>query len=73
MPDLENLGFQLEMANATTFVIKETPADSAGIDAVGLVEKMLENYKQHRSDLQLERKLNLAPTQIGRASCRERV
>ena len=62
MPDLENLGFQLEMANATTFVIKGTPADSAGIDAVGLVEKMLENYKQHRSDLQLERKLNLAHT-----------
>ncbi len=62
MPDLENLGFQLEMANATTFVIKGTPADSAGIDAVGLVEKMLENYKQHRSDLQLERKLHLAHT-----------
>ena len=62
LPDLENLGFVLEQANATTFMINGTPADAAGYDAVALLEKILDNYKLNRSDLQLDRKLNLAKT-----------
>lgn len=62
MPELENLGFVLEQANPTTFMINGTPSDAAGIDAVELVEKILDNYKINRSDLQLDRKLNLAKT-----------
>ena len=62
MPDLENLGFRLEQANPTTFMINGTPADSSGTDAVTLLEKILENYKINRTDLQLDRKLNLAKT-----------
>ena len=62
MPDLENLGFVLEQANPTTFMINGTPADAAGSDALALLEKILDNYKLNRSDLQLDRKLNLAKT-----------
>ena len=62
MPDLENLGFRLEQANPTTFMINGTPADSSGTDAVTLLEKILENYKINRTDLQLDRKLNLSKT-----------
>ena len=61
-PELENLGFVLEQANPTTFMINGTPSDSAGSDAVELVEKILDNYKINRTDLQLDRKLNLAKT-----------
>ena len=68
MPDLENLGFRLEQANPTTFMINGTPADSAGTDAVMLLEKILENYKLNRTDLQLDRKLNLAKTMASQLS-----
>jgi len=62
LPELENLGFVLEQANPTTFMINGTPSDAAGCDAVDLLEKILENYKTNTTDLQLDRKLNLAKT-----------
>ena len=62
LPELENLGFVLEQANPTTFMINGTPSDAAGCDAVALLEKILDNYKINRTDLQLDRKLNLAKT-----------
>jgi DNA mismatch repair protein MutL len=62
MPELENLGFVLEQANPTTFMINGTPSDAAGCDAVALLEQILENAKINRTDLQLDRKLNLAKT-----------
>ena len=62
MPELENLGFVLEQANPTTFMINGTPSDAAGCDAVTLLEQILDNYKINTTDLQLDRKLNLAKT-----------
>ena len=62
LPELENLGFALDQVNPTTFMINGTPADAAGCDAVALLEKILENCKINRTDLQLDRKLNLAKT-----------
>jgi DNA mismatch repair protein MutL len=68
MPELENLGFVLEQANPTTFMINGTPSDAAGCDAVALLEKILDNYKLNRNDLQLDRKLNLAKTMSSQLS-----
>ncbi len=68
MLELESIGFVLEQANPTTFIINGTPADSAGADAVALLEKILENYKINRTDLQLDRKLNLAKTMAAQLS-----
>ena len=68
LPELENLGFVLEQANPTTFMIKGTPSDAAGCDAVALLEKILDNYKINRTDLQLDRKLNLAKTMAAQLS-----
>ena len=62
LPELENLGFVLEQANPSTFMINGTPADAAGYDMVALLEKILDNFKLNRTDLQLDRKLNLAKT-----------
>ena len=62
LPELENLGFVLEQANPTTFMINGTPSDATGCDAVALLEKILDNYKINRTDLQLDRKLSLAKT-----------
>jgi len=62
LPELENLGFKLEQLNPTTFMINGTPSDAAGCDALALLEQILDNYKINRTDLQLDRKLNLAKT-----------
>ena len=68
LPELENLGFVLEQANPTTFMINGTPSDAAGCDAVALLEQILDNYKINRTDLQLDRKLNLANTMAAQLS-----
>lgn len=68
LPELENLGFALEQANPTTFMVNGTPADAAGCDAVDLLEKILDNNKLNRTDLQLDRKLNLAKTMAAQLS-----
>ena len=62
LPELQNLGFVLEQVNPTTFMINGTPSDAAGHDAVELLERILDNYKINRTDLKLDRKLNLAKT-----------
>lgn len=68
LPELENLGFVLEQANPTTFMINGTPSDAAGCDAVALLEKILDNGKINRTDLQLDRKLSLAKTMAAQLS-----
>ncbi len=62
LPELGALGFVLEQANPTTFMINGTPSDAAGCDAVALLEQILDNYKLNRTDLQIDRKLSLAKT-----------
>ena len=62
LPDLRRVGFDLEQVNATTFIIKGTPADMAGFNAVEMIEKMIDNYKINRTDLNLDRKLGIAKT-----------
>ena len=62
LPELQRLGFVMEQANPTTFMINGTPADLAGGNPIELLEKMLENFKINRTDLQLDRKLVMAKT-----------
>ena len=68
LPELENLGFVVEQANPSTFMINGTPSDAAGCDTVALLEQILDNYKINRTDLQLDRKLNLAKTMAAQLS-----
>lgn len=68
MPELDGLGFALEQANPTTFMVNGTPTDMAGCDAIQVLEKIIESYKINRSDLQLDRKLNLAKTMASQLS-----
>ena len=68
LSELGNLGFVLEQVNPTTFMINGTPSDAAGCDVVALLEKILDNFKLNRTDLQLDRKLNLAKTMAAQLS-----
>ena len=68
LPELQRLGFVLEQANATTFMINGTPADLSECTPAELLEKMLDNYKINRTDLQLDRKLCMAKTMASQLS-----
>lgn len=59
-PDLEKIGFRIEILNATTFIINGTPVDIKEKDAVSLIEKILNIYKTNQADLKLNKKVNLA-------------
>ena len=68
LPELQQLGFNMEQVNPTTFMINGTPADLSGADPVALLENMSDNYKINRNDLQLERKLGIAKTMASQLS-----
>ena len=68
LPELQRLGFVLEQANATTFMINGTPSDLSECTPAELLEKMLDNYKINRTDLQLDRKLCMAKTMASQLS-----
>lgn len=59
---LKILGYNIEEMGQTTFVVNGTPEGLQEKDIHGLIEKMLEHYKKNASDLQLDKKLNLART-----------
>lgn len=59
---LKILGYNIEEMGQTTFVVNGTPEGLVEKDIHGLIEKILEHYKKNASDLQLEKKLNLART-----------
>lgn len=59
---LKILGYNIEEMGQTTFVVNGTPEGLLEKDIHGLIEKMLEHYKKNASDLQLDKKLNLART-----------
>lgn len=59
---LKILGYNIEEMGQTTFVVNGTPEGLLEKDIHGLIEKILEHYKKNASDLQLDKKLNLART-----------
>lgn len=58
--DLEMVGYMIEDLGQFTFVINGSPAGFSHIDAAAQLEKILENFKTNKSDLQIDHKLNLA-------------
>lgn len=59
LPDLNQLGYQLEPFGANTFVIQGTPADVVNGSEKTSIEKMLEQYKHFSSDLKYSKREKL--------------
>lgn len=59
-PELEKIGFRIEILNATTFIINGIPVDIKEKDVVSLIEKILDLYKTNQTSLKLDKKVNLA-------------
>jgi DNA mismatch repair protein MutL len=61
LPDLQTLGFQLRPFGKTTYIIDGIPADLGNnVNEAIVIEKLLEDIKNNKSDLQLDKRENLA-------------
>ncbi len=58
--DIETLGFKIDNSGLNSFVINGIPADISKIDVKELLETVLENYKRNLTDINLDKKTNLA-------------
>lgn len=61
LPDIQALGFQIREFGKNTYVVEGIPADLGnGISEGQIIEKLIEDYKNNRSDLKLSKRDNLA-------------
>ena len=59
VPDLKQLGYQLEPFGKNTFVIQGTPADMPQAGETNAIEKLLEQYKHFSNDLKYSKREKL--------------
>ena len=59
VPDLKQLGYQLEPFGNNTFVIQGTPADMPQAGETNAIEKLLEQYKHFSNDLKYSKREKL--------------
>ncbi len=59
LPDLKQLGYQLEPFGNNTFVIQGTPADMPQAGESNAIEKLLEQYKHFSNDLKYSKREKL--------------
>ena len=59
IPDLKQLGYQLEPFGNNTFVIQGTPADMTQAGETNAIEKLLEQYKHFSNDLKYSKREKL--------------
>jgi DNA mismatch repair protein MutL len=58
LPDLHQLGFQLEPFGNHTFVVQGSPADLATGNEKNAIEKILEQYKHFSTDVKFSKREN---------------
>ena len=59
LPDMKELGYQLEPFGQNTFVIQGTPADVGNGTEKGSIEKIIEQYKHFSNDLKYSKREKL--------------
>jgi DNA mismatch repair protein MutL len=59
IPDLQQLGYQLEPFGNNTFVIQGTPADVESGNEKAALEKMIEQYKHFSNDIKFSKREKL--------------
>ncbi len=58
--ELNQIGFVIEEANANNFVIVGIPSDLLDVNITEVMETILENHKANISDLNFDKKINIA-------------
>ncbi|PRD54080.1 DNA mismatch repair endonuclease MutL [Sphingobacterium gobiense] len=61
LPEIQTLGFQVRPFGKTTFIVDGIPADlGQGINETQILEQLLEDFKNNKDELQLNKRENLA-------------
>jgi len=61
LPEIQTLGFQVRPFGKTTFIVDGIPADlGQGINETTILEQLLEDFKNNKDELQLNKRENLA-------------
>ena len=61
LPEIQTLGFQVRPFWKTTFIVDGIPADlGQGINETKILEQLLEDFKNNKDELQLNKRENLA-------------
>jgi DNA mismatch repair protein MutL len=61
LPEIQTLGFQVRPLGKTTFIVDGIPADlGQGINETKILEQLLEDFKNNKDELQLNKRENLA-------------
>ena len=71
LPELHSLGFQVEEFGKDTVVIQGVPADTQVKNEKELFEGLIEQYKNFKSELSLDKKENLARSLAKRSSLKK--
>lgn len=58
--EIKSIGFDISEFGKNTFVIHGVPAETSDMDAVQLLEGLIENYKQNLQELRSDKKENIA-------------
>ncbi|MFD1771888.1 DNA mismatch repair endonuclease MutL [Sphingobacterium suaedae] len=61
LPEIQTLGFQLRPFGKTTYIVDGIPADlGTGMNETKILEQLLEDFKNNKDELQLNKRENLA-------------
>lgn len=60
LPDLQNMGFDIQPFGKDTFVVHGTPVEFESSDPHGVIEELLEQFKEDRGALKLNRHETIA-------------
>jgi DNA mismatch repair protein MutL len=60
MEEINQLGFDINIFGKHTIIVNGTPADSHKAEAEGMIEGLLENYKNNLQELKLKKRENIA-------------
>ena len=66
--DLEKLGFTIEALGKNGFVVNGIPADLQETDVEAVLERIIENHKQHAKDLDYDKNIILARSMAANAA-----
>jgi DNA mismatch repair protein MutL len=73
LPDLQNLGYEIEHFGTNTFIIQGMPADIDSNQCVQAIEHLLEQVKHNSSDLKLDKREKLLRTMAWQKANRSNV
>jgi len=70
MPELNALGFEIDLFGTNTIAIHAAPVEMMDLDSTGILQALVEEYKNHQSEFRLDQSDYIAQTMARKAAIR---